>query len=254
MAVYTDPCIDGPNAWQAQSIAYSPDSGRTWTKYVGNSVLDLKARRFGDRKVIWHEPTKRWIAPIAYPDRRVVAIYSSPNLKEWTHISDFDSGGAECPDLFPMELDGTAETKWVMMVASGNYWVGESDGTPFTPDGGTTARGRLDHGINYYAAQTFSDAPGGRRLLLAWMSDGFSRTGIWTQLPWQSGYTVVRELSLKMVWIACGNRDGLIRISQGVHGYLKENGVPHVWHVDGNAHDTTEWDNNLYLFSQHLLR
>ena len=51
-----------------------------------------------------------------------------------------------------------------------------------------------------------------------------------------------------------GNRDGLIRISQGVHGYLKENGVPHVWHVDGNAHDTTEWDNNLYLFSQHLLR
>ncbi|MBZ5626258.1 MAG: esterase [Acidobacteriia bacterium] len=57
---------------------------------------------------------------------------------------------------------------------------------------------------------------------------------------------------LKLVWLACGNKDGLIRISQAVHQYLKENGVPHVWHVDGNAHDTTEWDNNLYLFSQHI--
>jgi enterochelin esterase-like enzyme len=57
---------------------------------------------------------------------------------------------------------------------------------------------------------------------------------------------------LKLLWLGCGNRDGLIRISQGVHAYLKENGVPHVWHVDGNAHDTTEWDNNLYLFSQHI--
>lgn len=57
---------------------------------------------------------------------------------------------------------------------------------------------------------------------------------------------------LKLVWLGCGNKDGLIRISQAVHQYLKENGVPHIWHVDGNAHDTTEWDNNLYLFSQHL--
>jgi enterochelin esterase-like enzyme len=59
---------------------------------------------------------------------------------------------------------------------------------------------------------------------------------------------------LKLIWLACGNKDGLIRISQGVHGYLKENGVPHVWHVDGNAHDTTEWDNNLYLFSQRIFK
>ncbi len=58
---------------------------------------------------------------------------------------------------------------------------------------------------------------------------------------------------LKLLWLACGNKDGLIGISQGVHNYLKEKGVPHVWHVDGNAHDTTEWDNNLYLFSQRHL-
>jgi enterochelin esterase-like enzyme len=59
---------------------------------------------------------------------------------------------------------------------------------------------------------------------------------------------------LKLLWLACGNKDGLIRISQGVHAYLKEKGVPHVWHVDSNAHDNIEWANNLYLFSQHIFR
>jgi enterochelin esterase-like enzyme len=59
---------------------------------------------------------------------------------------------------------------------------------------------------------------------------------------------------LKLLWLACGKRDGLIGISQGVHAYLKDKGVPHVWHVDGNAHDPTEWKNNLYLFSQRIFR
>jgi enterochelin esterase-like enzyme len=59
---------------------------------------------------------------------------------------------------------------------------------------------------------------------------------------------------LRLLWLGCGNKDGLIRISQGVHAYLKEKGVPHVWHVDGNAHDATEWKNNLYLFVQRIFR
>jgi enterochelin esterase-like enzyme len=59
---------------------------------------------------------------------------------------------------------------------------------------------------------------------------------------------------LKLMWLGCGNKDGLIRISQGVHNYLKANGVQHVWHVDGNAHDNTEWDNNLYLFGQRIFK
>ncbi|MEN6307870.1 MAG: alpha/beta hydrolase-fold protein [Anaerohalosphaeraceae bacterium] len=59
---------------------------------------------------------------------------------------------------------------------------------------------------------------------------------------------------LKLLWLACGNKDGLISISQDVHAYLKENNVPHVWHVDSNAHDATEWRNNLYYFVQHLFR
>ena len=59
---------------------------------------------------------------------------------------------------------------------------------------------------------------------------------------------------LKLLWLACGNKDSLIRISQGVHAYLKEKGVPHVWHVDGHAHDPTEWKNNLYFFVQHIFQ
>ena len=59
---------------------------------------------------------------------------------------------------------------------------------------------------------------------------------------------------MKLLWLSCGNKDGLIRISQGVHAYLKEKGVPHVWHVDGNAHDPTDWKNNLYHFLQKIFR
>ena len=59
---------------------------------------------------------------------------------------------------------------------------------------------------------------------------------------------------LKLVWLSCGNKDRLIRISQGVHAYFKEHDVPHVWHVDSHGHDGTEWSNNFYLFSQHLFK
>ncbi len=202
VAMFTDPCIDGAKAWQAQSIAYSIDNGRTWTRYSGNPVIDIKARGFRDPKVIWYEPTKRWIAPIAYPDKGVVALWASPNLKEWTHINDFSSGGAECPDLFPMKAD-TGQTKWVMTVASGNYWVGEFDGMNFAADGGTTPRGRLDYGSGAYAFQTFGDVPEGRRLMMAWMQDGLfgrsTRSGPFAAMPWQGGMTVVRELKLKTI-------------------------------------------------------
>jgi len=59
---------------------------------------------------------------------------------------------------------------------------------------------------------------------------------------------------LKLLWLGCGNKDGLISVSQRVHQHLKEKGVPHIWHVDGNAHDDTEWANNLYLFAQRIFK
>ncbi|MGB2819945.1 MAG: alpha/beta hydrolase-fold protein [Phycisphaerae bacterium] len=62
------------------------------------------------------------------------------------------------------------------------------------------------------------------------------------------------KAKLKLLFLSCGKKDGLIRISQGVHAYLKENNVPHIWHVDGNAHDPTHWKNSLYHFVQRIFR
>jgi enterochelin esterase-like enzyme len=59
---------------------------------------------------------------------------------------------------------------------------------------------------------------------------------------------------LKLLYISCGNKDSLIRISQGVHAYLKEKNVPHIWHVDQHAHDFEHWKKGLYNFSQLIFK
>jgi fructan beta-fructosidase len=98
----------GRNDFQNQSLAYSLDNGKTWIKYEGNPVLKSPGiRDFRDPKVMWHEPTKKWIMSLAVADR--IYFYSSPDFKSWTKESDFgESAGAhggvwECPDLFSLE-------------------------------------------------------------------------------------------------------------------------------------------------------
>ncbi|PTY07125.1 enterochelin esterase [Opitutaceae bacterium EW11] len=59
---------------------------------------------------------------------------------------------------------------------------------------------------------------------------------------------------IKLLYLSCGNKDGLINVSQGVHVYLKEHGVPHVWNVDDHSHDGESWGNNLYYFAQKIFR
>lgn len=59
---------------------------------------------------------------------------------------------------------------------------------------------------------------------------------------------------LKLLYLSCGNKDGLIRISQGVHNYLKEQNVPHIWNVDSYGHDPDTWSRNLYHFVRHIFR
>ena len=152
-----------------QSIAYSNDRGRSWTKYEGNPVIEHIVGSNRDPKVIWHEPTQKWVMAL-YLDQNDYALLGSTNLKEWTRLSTLQILDTECPDIFELPVDGDAEnTKWVFWGAAGKYYIGSFDGTTFTPEGGEL---RADYGANFYAAQTWSDVPesDGRRIQIGWMN------------------------------------------------------------------------------------
>ena len=152
-----------------QSIAYSNDRGRSWTKYEGNPVIEHIVGSNRDPKVIWHEPTQKWVMAL-YLDQNDYALFGSTNLKEWTRLSDLQIPDTECPDIFELPVDDDPDnTKWVFWGAAGKYYVGDFDGTTFTPEGDAE---RADYGANFYAAQTWSDVPefDSRRIQIAWMS------------------------------------------------------------------------------------
>ena len=54
---------------------------------------------------------------------------------------------------------------------------------------------------------------------------------------------------LELLWVSCGDEDGLFNISEGVHDYLAENDVPHIWQVDVGGHTFPVWKNDLYHFA-----
>jgi enterochelin esterase-like enzyme len=60
--------------------------------------------------------------------------------------------------------------------------------------------------------------------------------------------------NLKLIYLSCGNKDGLINFSQGMHRYLRDHGVSHVWNVDDHGHDPETWSSNFYYFAQRLFR
>src|SRR5579871_2097633 len=155
-----------------QCLAYSTDGGRVWTKYERNPVLKHLRGENRDPKVVWYGPTRRWIMAL-YLDGEDFALFSSPDLKTWSHLQDLKlSGGSECPDFFEMPVQGDANRrKWVFTAANGHYLVGDFDGNRFTPEAGPLA---ADYGANFYAGQTYSDIPAndGRRIQIAWMSGG----------------------------------------------------------------------------------
>ena len=148
VAIYTS--ADKVTGKQSQSLAYSTDAGRTFTKYAGNPVLDIGSSNFRDPKVFWYEPGHEWLMTVALSDQHKVSFYSSPDLKNWKHLSDFGPAGAaggtwECPDLFPLpDPSNPGKQKWVLMVnlnpggiAGGSgvqYFIGDFDGTTFTSD------------------------------------------------------------------------------------------------------------------------
>ncbi|GGY22377.1 glycoside hydrolase family 32 protein [Streptomyces djakartensis] len=148
VAIYTSAYRDGGE--QAQSLAYSTDRGRTWTKYQGNPVIGIGSKDFRDPKVQWYAPTKSWLMTVSLSAEHKVRFYSSRNLKDWDLLSEFGPAGAtggvwECPDLFPLAVDGDPDNiKWVLVVnlnpggiaggSAAQYFVGDFDGRKFTPE------------------------------------------------------------------------------------------------------------------------
>ncbi len=152
-----------------QSLAYSADGGATWQPYDGNPVVGHLRAENRDPKLIWHAPTERWIMAL-YLDGNAYALLRSRDLRQWEVIQELTlAGAAECPDLFPLALEGDAEdVRWVFWGANGTYLVGEFDGERFTP---AQAPARLAANGDAYAAQTWSDIPSedGRRIQIAWL-------------------------------------------------------------------------------------
>jgi len=176
----------------AQSMAYSTDGGRSWTKYAGNPVLKHIVGNNRDPKVFWHRPSRQWIMAL-FLDQQQYALFASPNLKQWARLSDVPKlGCGECPDMFELPVDGDpGNRRWVFWGGSGNYLVGTFDGKRFTRQSGPhSAR----FGANDYAAQTYSDIPAkdGRRIQLAWMAGGR-----YPGMPFNQQMTAPRVLTLR---------------------------------------------------------
>lgn len=193
---------------QVQSIAYSTDNGRSFTKYENNPVLTSDARDFRDPKVFWHKETQRWIMLLAVGQE--MQIFSSSNLKDWAFESSFGEGqGAhggvwECPDLFELPVDGTNEKKWVLLCnlnpggpfggSATQYFVGTFNGKEFVNESPSKTKW-MDWGKDHYATVTWSDAPDNRRIAIAWMSNWQYANDVPT-FQYRSPNSVPRDLSL----------------------------------------------------------
>ncbi|MHC4325037.1 MAG: glycoside hydrolase family 32 protein [Planctomycetota bacterium] len=169
VAFYTS--AGGRSPWSvnkkfSQSIAFSNDRGRTFTPYKGNPVLPNIEYINRDPKVIRHEPTGKWVMVLHF-HQRAMAFFTSDDLKTWEKQSEFENPYLiDCPELFQLPVDGDKDNKkWIIYGGSGTYYVGDFDGRRFKPE---TPIIKYSHGDCFYASQTFSNAPNGRRVQMAW--------------------------------------------------------------------------------------
>jgi fructan beta-fructosidase len=150
---------------RGECIVFSNDGGRSFAEYETNPVVKHRGR---DPRLFWHEKARRWVMAVYDEDqeRRSIAFHSSADLKTWRYESRIGPF-FECPDMFelPVVGAGRATTRWVLHAADGLYLLGEFDGRTFTPEG--PLKQRLWYG-SFYAAQTFSNTPDGRRVQIGW--------------------------------------------------------------------------------------
>ncbi len=194
---------------QTQSIAYSNDNGQNFTKYDGNPVLTSNTPDYRDPHVFWNEDIKRWNMIIA--EGQHMDIYSSADLKEWKLESQFGAeygnhGGVwECPDLMKMKVRGTDQYKWMLLCninpggpfggSATQYFVGQFDGHKFTCESAPEVTKWMDYGKDHYATVTFDNAPDGRRVAMAWMSNWQYANQVPT-MQYRSANSVPRDLDL----------------------------------------------------------
>ena len=184
---------------QTQEIAYSYDGGYTFVKYAKNPVITSNSTQFRDPKVFWYAPTKSWVVVISYAQEFTIGIFTSPNLIEWTHQSNFTRYGVlgqqyECPNLIavPM-LKNASETEpfeasnidtslqmYILQISINpgapqggsiaQYFPGTFNGTHFAPVDDATRLG--DFGKDNYAGQFFYNIPGEEpQISIAWASN-----------------------------------------------------------------------------------
>ena len=194
---------------QTQSLAYSTDNGQTFTKYAGNPVVTSNTPDFRDPHVFWNDDIKRWNMIMA--EGQHMNIYSSADLKDWKLESQFGAeygnhGGVwECPDLMKMKVRGTDEYKWMLLCninpggpfggSATQYFVGQFDGHKFTCESAPEVTKWMDYGKDHYATVTFDNAPDGRRVAMAWMSNWQYANQVPTK-QFRSANSVPRDLDL----------------------------------------------------------
>ena len=194
---------------QTQSMAYSTDNGKTFKKYENNPILTSDIPDFRDPKVFWNPEIQKWnLIRAAGQEMR---IYSSPNLKDWTYESSFGKeygnhdGVWECPDLMKLQVRGTDKQKWMLICninpggpfggSATQYFVGEFDGHKFTCDTKPEVTKWMDYGKDHYATVTFDNAPDGRKIAIAWMSNWQYANQVPTK-QFRSANSIARDLGL----------------------------------------------------------
>ncbi|MDH7461682.1 hypothetical protein QEG73_10345 [Chitinophagaceae bacterium 26-R-25] len=172
----------GAKAW-AQCLAWSTD-GRTFHK-LDHAVVPRINKDNRDPKVVWHEPSKKWVM-VVWVERdnaqNSIQILTSPDLKNWKEAGVVYGGKGddrylfECPEFYELPVDGNAnEKKWVLTAANGEYAVGTFDGEKFTPEEEKLFNQR---GRDYYASQTYSNEPKGRRVEIGWWRTNTDKEGM----------------------------------------------------------------------------
>ena len=196
-------------ARQTQSMAYSLDGGQTFTKYAGNPVIVSDVPDFRDPHIFWNEEAGFWNMVLA--SGQEMSIYSSKDLKQWKHESNFGltygnhSGVWECPDLMKLPVDGTGEQKWMLICninpggpfggSATQYFIGQFDGHQFVCEDQPEETKWMDYGKDHYATVTFDNAPDGRRVAIAWMSNWQYANQVPT-MQFRSTNSILRDLSL----------------------------------------------------------